>query len=91
MVFRASLRGIADCCSGLWSFLTARTNGRAAVALEREKNNGTAQLIPLLPPGIELVEGGASGFRVIRMPQELPAPPTVVRHAESRPAGELTE
>jgi hypothetical protein len=66
---------IARSCGGLWSFLTARACGRARVDLERERNRGTEQVIRLLPPGAELVEGDAHGWRrAIRMPDIRPAP-----------------
>lgn len=56
-------------CYGLWRFLAIWVHGRAVVALERERNAGTAQALELLPPGSELMECELGGrLRVIRLP-----------------------
>jgi hypothetical protein len=64
-------------CGGLWRCLTVRACGRTQVELERVRNEGTAQVIILLPPGAELFETEPGGrTRVIRMPHQ--APPAVI-------------
>jgi len=69
---------IVGFCSGMWSYLTARANGRTAVELERQRNLGTAEAIKALPPGAELVENEPNGrLRVIRMPDRQQRPPIV--------------
>ncbi len=68
---------------GFWSYMTERTKSRTAIELERERNAATANVIPLLPPGIDFMESEDGGrTRVIRTaPQTSPdstteAPPT---------------
>jgi hypothetical protein len=52
---------------GLWGYLIARTRARAAVELERERNQATAEVLQLLPAGAELLEYEREGrLRVIR-------------------------
>jgi hypothetical protein len=87
------MTGITRGCGGLWAFLTARARGKTRIDLERERNLGTAQVIRLLPPGAELVEGNPSGWRrVIRMPGTCPtaAPPVTIQDAPG-PARQLRQ
>ncbi|MGI5169270.1 hypothetical protein ACQEU3_33485 [Spirillospora sp. CA-253888] len=57
-------------CGGFWGYLTARTHARTLVALEEERNRGTAMVLRALPSGAELYEGDPGGYRrVVRMPQ----------------------
>jgi hypothetical protein len=67
------LRRIADatrCFGGLWKYLIARTSGRTAIELERERNRATEAVLQLLPAGAEMLEYEHDGrLRVIRMPQ----------------------
>jgi hypothetical protein len=82
--------GIARGCGGLWAFLTTRARGRARVDLERERNQGTAQAIQLLPPGSELAEGDPLGWRrVIRIPDTPRTAPLARRPAAPEPPYEL--
>ena len=61
------ITGITRCCDGLWRFLIARTKGRVAIELERERNRATADVIRLLPGDCELLEYEPEGrLRVIR-------------------------
>ena len=69
MTFDFGFRGITRLCSGLWSYLAAKVNGRAAVALERERNLGTVEVIRALPQGAQVVVYEPNGgLRVIQMP-----------------------
>ncbi|MFJ2407457.1 hypothetical protein ACIOUE_39915 [Streptomyces xanthochromogenes] len=64
----AVIGGILRRCGSLWTFLTERVNARKEVELERERNLATAMVIPLLPPGTDLLETEPNGrTRVIRM------------------------
>ncbi|GAA2625367.1 hypothetical protein SMC26_18850 [Actinomadura fulvescens] len=63
-------------CFGVWRFLAVWSRGRAAVALERERNAGTAQALKLLPPGGELLEIELGGrMRLLRVPSTTDHPP----------------
>lgn len=76
--FGFGFKSIAGFCSGMWSYLSTRANGRTAVELERERNLGTAEAIRALPPGAELLENEPDGrLRVIRMPGAQQHPPIV--------------
>lgn len=73
-----ALAGITRRCSGLWSFLVVRVQGRVAVELERERNRATAEIIQLLPENCELLEYEPMGrLRVIRKLRSTMAAPTV--------------
>lgn len=68
------IAGGARCLGGLWRFLIARSSDRTSVSLERERNRATADVLPLVPPGCELLEYELHGrLRVIR--KVLPIPP----------------
>lgn len=72
--------GVTRRC-GLWRFLIARAEGRTAVALERERNRATIEVIRLLPGGCELLEYEPGGrLRVIR-----PHPPAITDGESPRP------
>ena len=56
-------------CSGLWQYLVERVRGRTQAQLEQARNQGTAQVIKLLPLGGELWETEPGGrTRIIRLP-----------------------
>jgi hypothetical protein len=57
---------------GVWDFLGKRSADKARLELERTRNDGTQKVIPLLPPGTVLIEGGPDWFREIRIPEALP-------------------
>ena len=57
---------------GIWDFLGKRSADKSRVELERAHNDGTRELIPLLKPGMVLIEGGPDWFREIRVPEALP-------------------
>ncbi len=57
---------------GMWDFLGKRSADKSRVELEKTRNDGTRELIPLLKPGMVLIEGGPEWFREIRMPEALP-------------------
>lgn len=62
-----SIAGIARCGGGLWRYLIARTESRAAIELERERNRATAEALQMLPGDCELLEYEREGrLRVIR-------------------------
>jgi hypothetical protein len=65
-------RGKSD-KDGIWDFLGKRSADKCRVDLEKARNEGTQKLIPLLGPGVVLVEGGPDWFREIHMPEVLPA------------------
>ncbi len=56
---------------GIWDFLGKRSADKSRVELERARNDGTRELIPLLKPGTVVIEGGPDWFREIRVPEEL--------------------
>jgi hypothetical protein len=63
----AVIFGLTRLRGGLWGYLTARVEGRTAVALERERNRATARALELVPPGCELLEYERQGrLRVVR-------------------------
>ena len=65
---------------GMWDFLGKRSADKSRVELEKARSDGTQELIPLLKPGMVLIEGGPDWFREIRMPEALPpnTPPDAV-------------
>jgi hypothetical protein len=69
---------------GLWDFLGKRSADKSRVQLEKARNDGTQELIPLLQPGMVLTEGGPDWFREIRMPEARP-PGAPLNAATSRP------
>jgi|HubBroStandDraft_5_1064220.scaffolds.fasta_scaffold33217_3 hypothetical protein len=73
---------------GMWDFAGKRSAVRARVALEKVRNEGTQELIRLLPPGTVLTEGGPGWFREIHMSETLPpgmaVGTTVLRSAIAR-------
>jgi len=48
---------------GIWDFLGKRSADKRLVELEKVRNDGTQKLIPLLEPGMVLIEGGPDWFR----------------------------
>jgi hypothetical protein len=83
----ACIAGMTRRCSGLWRFLIAREEGRAAVELERERNRATAEALRLVSGGCELLEFERDGrLRVIRSSG---LPTAVVGEASGDPGGEL--
>ena len=56
---------------GMWDFLGKRSADKSRIEMEKARNDGTRDLIPLLKPGMVLIEGGADWFREIRMPEAL--------------------
>jgi hypothetical protein len=62
----AGIAGMTRRC-GLWRYLIARTEGRTAIELERERNRATAEALQLLPSDCELLEYEREGrLRVVR-------------------------
>jgi hypothetical protein len=58
----------ARCLGGLWRYLIARDDRRAATELEYERNRATQAAIAALPAGAELMEYEPGGrLRVIRI------------------------
>jgi hypothetical protein len=53
---------------GIWDFLGKRAAGKSRVELELIRNEGTQKLIPLLKPGMVVIERGRDWTREIRMP-----------------------
>lgn len=53
---------------GVWDFLGKRAEGKSRLELERARNEGTQQAIPILPHGAVLREGGQGWVREIWMP-----------------------
>jgi len=83
-------KGLQRGCGGLWGYLASRVHGRTAVELERERNAATAAVIPLLPPGSELLETEPGGrTRMIRMAPV--AHLLVIVRVDRRPSGELPQ
>jgi hypothetical protein len=87
---------------GIWDYLGKRSADKSRVELEKVRNDGTQRLIPLLKPGMVLIEGGSDWFREIRSPDELPSgmlftsfasspvvPPLPVAEPESASRSEL--
>ena len=54
---------------GIWDFLGKWVTGRSQVKLEQVHNDGTQELIPLLKPGMVVIERGRGWTREIRMPE----------------------
>ncbi|WP_186001655.1 hypothetical protein, partial [Streptomyces sp. IB201691-2A2] len=53
---------------GFWGYMTERNKSRAAIELERERNAATANVIPILKPGVDFMESEEGGrTRVIRV------------------------
>ncbi|MFJ4623031.1 hypothetical protein [Streptomyces sp. NPDC088812] len=53
---------------GFWGYMTERTKSRTAIELERERNAATANVIPMLKPGVDFMESEEGGrTRVIRV------------------------
>jgi hypothetical protein len=68
MMWHAAL-GVTRNCAGLWQYLAERVRGRTAVRLEQERNQATAAVLGVLPPGGELLEYEPQGrLRIIRLP-----------------------
>jgi len=70
---------------GMWDFLGKRAEAKYRVGLEQERNDGTQKLIPLLQPGMVVIERGHDWTREIRMP-EAPLPGTLLNTVISQPA-----
>ncbi|MFI6644580.1 hypothetical protein [Streptomyces sp. NPDC050504] len=53
---------------GFWEYMSERTKSRTAIELERERNAATANVIPMLKPGVDFMESEEGGrTRVIRV------------------------
>jgi hypothetical protein len=48
--------------NGMWDFLGKRSADKSRVELEKARNEGTQKLIPLLKPGMVLIEDGPDWF-----------------------------
>jgi len=85
--------GLALSCAGAaCRILIEWVKGRTAAALERERNNATAELIRLMPPGTELLEYEPGGrLRIIRMPGPAAARPALAGERLPGPDGELEQ
>jgi hypothetical protein len=79
---------------GIWDFLGKRSADKCRLELEKARNDGTQKLIPLLKPGMVLIEGGPDWFREIRNSNEIPSsmlltgltpPPAVQRFPVAKP------
>jgi hypothetical protein len=53
---------------GIWDFLGKWADRRSQVKFELAHNDGTQKLIPLLKPGMVVIERGRGWTREIRMP-----------------------
>jgi hypothetical protein len=88
---------------GIWGFFSKLADGRARIALERARNEGTQRAIELMSPGMELREGSPNWIREIRMPLAAapavliagmptksppPAEPTAISHTVPEPPAE---
>jgi hypothetical protein len=56
---------------GIWDFLGKWVTGRSQVKLEQVHNDGTQKLVPLLKPGMVVIERARGWSREIRMPEGL--------------------
>jgi hypothetical protein len=79
---------------GVWDFLGKWVTCRSQVKLEQVHNDGTQKLIPLLQPGMVVIERGRGWTREIRMPEALPpgvllTPVTSLPTIPPLPPGEL--
>ncbi|MFZ3475630.1 hypothetical protein ACODT3_43940 [Streptomyces sp. 4.24] len=53
---------------GFWGHMNERVRSRTAIALERERNSATANVIPMLKPGVDFMETEEGGrTRIIRI------------------------
>ncbi|MEU6379246.1 hypothetical protein [Streptomyces sp. NPDC046909] len=53
---------------GFWEYMTERAKNRTAIELERQRNAATANVIPMLKPGVDFLETEEGGrTRVIRI------------------------
>jgi hypothetical protein len=57
---------------GMWDFLAKRSADKSRVELERTRSDATQKLVPLLRPGMVLIESGPDWSREIRVPDATP-------------------